>query len=572
MFRFTTILSIRAMKSISLLALCVCLFAPDVRAQINVEWVPMDALNATLPATVRVFQGDGTVRRFNRNERVRAFLVRADTTGNLWHMRNVLAQGASGYETVTSASTRLGALLAINGGYFGGGQSYSFVAEDGQTLATNLGAVSRSTGTFYPTRGTFGQLRDGSWDVAWIYSLSGVNYTYPNPSPNTRTTPAPRPSASYPEGGAVWPVLSGMGGGPVLVKNGNRRVTFVEEAFFDSGIGEPDTQDNPRTAIGYTQSGELLLLVVDGRQTASFGFTLTELADFFLQLGAYEAVNLDGGGSSAMAVGSTLVNRPEGGTFQRSVAAITALMPGPRPKLQEPPPPAFEHIIDTGDVGQYRESGAWFTSANTPFWGATPSRLHAVSTTVTARAAFIVGQDVPEGLYEVSAWWVPSTVNRARNTPYTVYHRGQAQGTVRVNQTDATTLNKWNVLGTYRMVAGDSIVVTNDAAGPATPSYVVVDAVRLESKTPTSSTPEFLPQGTLNVFPQPARNRLFVEFPAGSASQVAVYDVLGRQVYAETVAPVLSSTRLDIAGWAPGVYVLVVTGSGAPITRSVVIH
>lgn len=560
------------MKLFSLYVLALGLLAVESRAQINVEWVPMDALNATLPATVRVFQGDGTVRRFNRNERVRAFLVRADTTGNLWHMRNVLAQSSTGYETVTAVSSRLGALLAINGGYFGGGQSYSFVAEDGQTLATNLGAVSRSTGTFYPTRGTFGQLRDGSWDVAWIYSLSGVNYTYPNPSPNTRTTPAARPSATFPEGASEWPVLSGMGGGPVLVKDGQKRVTFEEEVFFDSGIGEPDSQDNPRTAIGYTATGELLLLVVDGRQTASFGFTLSELADFFLQLGAVEAVNLDGGGSSAMAVGSTLVNRPEGGTFQRPVAAMTVLMPGPRPKPQEPPPPAFEQIIDTGDAGQYRESGAWFTSANTPFWGSTPSRLHATSATVTARAAFIVGQEVPEGEYEVSAWWVPSTVNRARNTPYTVYHRGEAQGTVRVNQTDATTLNKWNVLGTYRMAAGDSIVVTNDAAGPATPSYVVVDAVRLERKAATSSTPELLPQGALNVFPQPARDRLYVEFPAGSATRVALYDLLGREVYAENVSPQLASTRLDIAGWAPGVYVLVVTGDGAQRTRSVVIH
>lgn len=55
----------------------------------------------------------------------------------------------------------------------------------------------------------------------------------------------------------------------------------------------------PRTAIGATADGKLVVLVCDGRnKRGSKGFTLPELADKLISLGCTEAVNLDGGGSS----------------------------------------------------------------------------------------------------------------------------------------------------------------------------------------------------------------------------------------------------------------------------------
>jgi hypothetical protein len=61
---------------------------------------------------------------------------------------------------------------------------------------------------------------------------------------------------------------------------------------------------HPRTAVGYSKNGRYLyLVVVDGRQPFySEGITLKELADLMISLGAYYAMNLDGGGSSTMAV------------------------------------------------------------------------------------------------------------------------------------------------------------------------------------------------------------------------------------------------------------------------------
>ena len=62
---------------------------------------------------------------------------------------------------------------------------------------------------------------------------------------------------------------------------------------------------HPRTAIGVdSDSGDVLMLVVDGRQDFSRGATMAELARLMVDLGADEALNLDGGGSSTMVAGS----------------------------------------------------------------------------------------------------------------------------------------------------------------------------------------------------------------------------------------------------------------------------
>ena len=58
---------------------------------------------------------------------------------------------------------------------------------------------------------------------------------------------------------------------------------------------------HPRTAVGIdNDTGEVLLLVIDGRQSVSRGYTMLELANLMVDLGADEALNLDGGGSSTM--------------------------------------------------------------------------------------------------------------------------------------------------------------------------------------------------------------------------------------------------------------------------------
>jgi hypothetical protein len=76
---------------------------------------------------------------------------------------------------------------------------------------------------------------------------------------------------------------------------------------------------HPRTAVGVTAAGELLLVVADGRQGFSRGVTLPEMAKAMLKYGAIQAINLDGGGSSQMVVRGLYVNGPSDG-YPRPVA------------------------------------------------------------------------------------------------------------------------------------------------------------------------------------------------------------------------------------------------------------
>ena len=109
--------------------------------------------------------------------------------------------------------------------------------------------------------------------------------------------------------------------GPCLVVNGEIYVTDTAEVFFGTSIPEV----HPRTAAGYTLDGDLVLLVVDGRQDESRGVDLYELATIMRDLGCIEALNLDGGGSSTLVANQELLNRPAGGTVQREVMSALAV-------------------------------------------------------------------------------------------------------------------------------------------------------------------------------------------------------------------------------------------------------
>lgn len=95
-----------------------------------------------------------------------------------------------------------------------------------------------------------------------------------------------------------------ISGGPYLVKNGEVFIDMTEQKL--GAIGGR----NPRTAIGYTQEGNLIMVAVDGREGSSVGMTLRELAGFLKSVGCTNAMNLDGGGSTVMYVNGKVVNMP----------------------------------------------------------------------------------------------------------------------------------------------------------------------------------------------------------------------------------------------------------------------
>jgi len=88
-----------------------------------------------------------------------------------------------------------------------------------------------------------------------------------------------------------------------LVRHGENYVTqsaLQESLTFQSGNGERfRTLRAPRSALGHTSDGRVLLAVSDGNEAMLDGATLDEFADFLIRHGAVNAINLDGGGSSA---------------------------------------------------------------------------------------------------------------------------------------------------------------------------------------------------------------------------------------------------------------------------------
>jgi exopolysaccharide biosynthesis protein len=111
--------------------------------------------------------------------------------------------------------------------------------------------------------------------------------------------------------------------GPILIQDGQITSDF-SSVKIDTNFGNRSIQNaNPRTAIGMIAPNHYVFVVVDGRNEGySRGMTLTELADLMQDLGATEAYNLDGGGSSTMYFMGRVVNNPQGKNQERGVSDI----------------------------------------------------------------------------------------------------------------------------------------------------------------------------------------------------------------------------------------------------------
>lgn len=91
---------------------------------------------------------------------------------------------------------------------------------------------------------------------------------------------------------------------PFLIVNG-------EPSKFKKGGGGI----RPRTAIGQRKDGTVLFVVVEGNEFGTRGIDMEELTSIFIRYGAYNAANLDGGGSTAMVLNNELVNKPCGWNY-----------------------------------------------------------------------------------------------------------------------------------------------------------------------------------------------------------------------------------------------------------------
>jgi exopolysaccharide biosynthesis protein len=169
----------------------------------------------------------------------------------------------------------------------------------------------------------FGMQKNGKMDIAYTYTDSNSNFVLfqQNPMVPIKDKNA---TLSLKEGALAnlkkWKLNWAVGGGPVLVKDGALFISNNEEKKF---AGKAIADHHPRTAMGYTKDGYIILLAVQGRmKNIAVGTTLTETAKIFIDLGAVEAINLDGGGSSCLLINGKETIKPSDPTGQRPVPAV----------------------------------------------------------------------------------------------------------------------------------------------------------------------------------------------------------------------------------------------------------
>ncbi|WP_117210620.1 phosphodiester glycosidase family protein [Allorhizocola rhizosphaerae] len=246
-----------------------------------------------------------------------------------------------------------------------------------------------------------------------------------------------------------------IGGNLVLVRDGV--VTTVSHP------------KNPRTAVGFSADGtKMWLVVVDGRSTASVGMTYVELANYMKSLGADDALNLDGGGSTTLVArmpGDTTVsvrNTPSDGT-QRAVPNGLGFVTTAQP---------WSSTVDNTTAGRFTASDNWGTSSYSSQRFGTDYRF---ADPVAASDPAWYRINIPEtAAYRVEVWYAANS-GYNDSTPYIVVTTTGNQ-TVRVNQ--RTNGGRWVSIGVFTLAAGDADKVAV-SRWTSTTGYVIADAVRI---------------------------------------------------------------------------------------------
>ena len=279
-------------------------------------WEIVESTTPNFPAGIKIMKG--------RNDElpINAWAAIIDPRDPDVDLNVIVSEDIDRRETLTQFSQNKKARVVVNGGYFlidkTPTEHVGLLYVNNLTVAPATKSVLRNNKRYFTARGALGFLDDGGIDIAWVTSRNDSLFNFPEPLENQPEEPVDSFDFSKAE---TWEVDDAIHAGPVLMHDGKIRVTTNEEVFFGSTI--PDI--HPRTAAGYRNSGELVLLVVDGRQVDSRGVDLQELAILMRDLGCVEAINLDGGGSSAMVVDGKLLNRPAGTTSQREVMSAIAV-------------------------------------------------------------------------------------------------------------------------------------------------------------------------------------------------------------------------------------------------------
>lgn len=186
-------------------------------------------------------------------------------------------------EATSAIASRVGAILAVNGDFYGFRDS-GYVIRNGVMYRETKKDNDAEDLVLWPD-GSMEIIREGDITAAELYEKGALQvYSF----------------------------------GPGLIQNGEITVTASSE------VTQSKTS-NPRTAIGMISPLHYVMVVSDGRTTESRGLSLLELANVMKDLGCIQAYNLDGGGSTTMYFNGEVINNPTTGgsrTKERSVSDI----------------------------------------------------------------------------------------------------------------------------------------------------------------------------------------------------------------------------------------------------------
>jgi hypothetical protein len=318
------------------LLLAVCFFIP-INSFAQVRWINVDAEFGPLPTTVQVFKTTDSLD----GKPFIAYYVKAKlkdkkldfTTDTTLHRRLTPLQF---YEKNDKP------LVLVNCTFFSfeTNGNLNVVITKGKLVGYNIHTIPmRGKDTFqyrHPLGSALGIDKKRSADVAWLLTDSSKKRAYASQLSTGKVIRDSilNPSFKYilnnvtPFNGAdvkelkfrKWKKVTAVGGGPVLVQNGEIKITNEEEIKF---TGKAINDKHPRTCMGYTKDGYLIIMVIQGRFPGiAEGATLEQEAKLLRDLGCIEALNLDGGGSSCILVNGKETIKPSEKTGERPVPAV----------------------------------------------------------------------------------------------------------------------------------------------------------------------------------------------------------------------------------------------------------
>jgi len=331
-------------KRISLvlfIQLAMSLFSLKAQDHAPLKWTRADSLTGALPSSVQVYYSKDALD----GKPSIAYYVIAD-----------LADKDLQFTVDTTLGRRLTPMqfyqkndrpvIVVNTTFFSfaTNQNLNTVIKNGRQLGFTVHAIAgkgRDTLTYrHPFGSALGISAKRKADIAWLYTDSAAKWPtawdYPV-APLKDSTAAlhlsyrqirnmpPAEGSCVPAGriDKKWKMQTAVGGGPVLVKDGNICITNNTELKF---TGAAINDKHPRTAMGYTRDNKLIILAIEGRNPGiAEGATLMQAAQILADLGCLEALNLDGGGSSCLLVNGKETIWPSDKGVERPVPAVFIL-------------------------------------------------------------------------------------------------------------------------------------------------------------------------------------------------------------------------------------------------------